>query len=52
MHSIKSYSANRIQKVLHHKEGSVWLDESYDRVVRDDKEYVEKMNYIINNPFC
>lgn len=49
MHSIKSYSAKRIQKLLNSK-GSVWLDENYDRVVRDDKEYSEKLNYIVNNP--
>jgi len=48
-HSIKSYSANRIQKLLH-RNGSAWLDESYDRIVRDDEEYLEKMNYVINNP--
>lgn len=49
MHSIKSYSANRIQKYLH-KKGNIWLDENYDRVIRDEKEYVEKVNYILNNP--
>ena len=49
MHSIKSYSANRIQRMLN-KKGSVWLDENYDRIVRDDDDYIEKMNYIIYNP--
>lgn len=49
MHSIKSYSANRIQRLLD-KRGNVWLDENYDRIIRDDKEYMEKMNYIVNNP--
>ena len=28
----------------------VWLDENYDRIIRDNKEFQEKMNYIINNP--
>lgn len=50
MHSIKSYSTNRIQRLLHWEGGPVWLDENYDRIVRDDEEYVEKMNYIIYNP--
>ena len=48
-HSIKSYSANRIQKM----EGSkrrIWLDENYDRVIRDEKELLEKLQYILNNP--
>jgi REP element-mobilizing transposase RayT len=48
-HSIKSYSANRIQRLLNRK-GSIWQDESYDRILRDEKEYLEKMNYIMNNP--
>ncbi|MBI4330337.1 MAG: transposase [Chloroflexi bacterium] len=49
MHSIKSYTANRLQK-FSGKKGSVWVYESYDRIIRDEKEYLEKMNYIINNP--
>jgi putative transposase len=49
MHSIKSYSANRIQRLLN-IQGSVWQDENYDRIIRDEKEYLEKMNYIVNNP--
>ena len=48
-HSIKSYSAHRIQKLLNEKD-NIWQDESYDRILRDEKEYLEKMSYIINNP--
>ena len=55
LHSIKSYSANQINK-MHKTTGKmpvpprVWLDENYDRIIRDNKEFQEKMNYIINNP--
>ena len=49
MHSIKSYSANRVQR-LSGKEGQVWLPENYDRIIRDEHDYREKMNYVINNP--
>jgi REP element-mobilizing transposase RayT len=49
MHSIKSYSANRIQRVLN-VNGKIWQDENYDRIIRDEEEYLEKMNYIANNP--
>lgn len=49
MHSIKSYSANRIQRILNIK-GKIWQDESYDRIIKDEEEYLEKMNYIANNP--
>lgn len=49
MHGIKSYSAHRIRRLLG-IEGSVWLNESYDRIVRDEAEYLEKLSYIVNNP--
>ncbi|OGN99158.1 MAG: hypothetical protein A2Y58_01100 [Chloroflexi bacterium RBG_13_51_52] len=49
MHSIKSYSANRIQRALN-KQGSVWVVENYDRIVRDDDAYYEILNYILFNP--
>ena len=49
MHSIKSYSAHCIKKILDGKD-NVWLDENYDRIVRDDEEYLEKLNYIVSNP--
>lgn len=49
MHSIKSYSANQINKLLN-RTGTVWQDESFDRIVRDKHELMEKMNYIVNNP--
>lgn len=49
MHSIKSYSANRIQRELN-QSGSVWQPENYDRIIRNDSDYLENMNYIIFNP--
>jgi len=55
MHSIKSYSAKEIIKLLSRADGMpvppiIWLDENFDRIIRDEKEYLEKMNYIVNNP--
>jgi REP element-mobilizing transposase RayT len=47
-HNIISYSANRIQRILK-KTGSIWQDESYDQLIRDDKEYFQEMDYIANN---
>jgi putative transposase len=47
-HSIKSYSANRIQK-LFNLQNHVWQDENFDRIIRDEKEYRQKINYIRNN---
>jgi putative transposase len=49
MHSIKSFSANRIRKDLNII-NKVWLDEKYERIVRNDDELVEEMSYIVNNP--
>lgn len=49
MHSIKSYSANEINRLLG-KRGPFWLDESHDRIMRSEEEFLEKLNYIRNNP--
>ncbi len=67
MHSLKSYSANQINKLLKGtgkmpvapgknvsagkvEQSQVWLDENFDRIIRDEKELLEKMNYIATNP--
>ena len=49
LHSIKSFTANKINVFMNRK-GSVWQDESFDRIVRDEGEFYEKWNYIRNNP--
>jgi putative transposase len=49
MHTIKSYSANRIQSDGGLK-NNIWLDEKYDRIIRNHDELMEEMSYIINNP--
>ena len=55
MHILKSYSAKEIIK-LFKKTGkmpvlpNIWLDENYDRIIRDENELFERMNYIVNNP--
>lgn len=45
---IKSSSAHRINKLLNRK-GSVWQEEWYDRLVRDENEWQEKVKYISEN---
>jgi putative transposase len=32
------------------REGQVWQHESYDRILRSEKEYLEKWKYIYENP--
>jgi REP element-mobilizing transposase RayT len=49
MHSIKSFTAHEINKVLNRK-GKVWQDENYDRIIRDNEDFLEKLEYIANNP--
>ncbi len=48
-HSIKSYSAHKINSVLV-RTGGVWQSESYDWVIRDEKDYRDKVTYIMWNP--
>ncbi|MFI4892252.1 MAG: REP-associated tyrosine transposase, partial [Phycisphaerales bacterium JB058] len=49
LHSIKSYTANEIHSARN-ASGSLWQDEYFDRIIRDQDEFVEKWNYILNNP--
>ena len=48
-HSVKSYSAHSINRALKRK-GAVWLDENYDRAIRNEREFLTEMAYIVNNP--
>jgi REP element-mobilizing transposase RayT len=49
LHSIKSFTANKANALLHRK-GRFWQREYYDHVVRDRREYGATMQYILNNP--
>jgi len=48
-HSWKSFTANRLQRE-HARQGALWQDESWDRIIRDEDEFLEKAQYILNNP--
>lgn len=50
LHSWKSFTARQMQRE-HKRFGRVWQDEYFDRIVRDDKEFVQKRDYIIRNPW-
>ncbi len=49
LHSIKSFSAHQINE-RRGTEGAVWQNEYFDRIVRDEDEYVEKFAYMQTNP--
>jgi len=48
LHGLKSFTAREIQRHCGWR-GPVWMDESFDRIVRDDAEFMEKWNYIAGN---
>jgi len=50
VHSWKSFSAHQIH-ALAKRHGQVWQDEYFDRIVRDEAEFLEKSRYIVNNPW-
>lgn len=46
---LKGASARRINQILG-TQGSVWQDESFDQVIRNDREFEEILRYILENP--
>jgi len=49
LHSIKSFSAHEVNKVMK-RSGPVWVDESFDRMIRSEADLHKTWNYIWNNP--
>jgi len=49
MHSIKSYTAKQIPKVMPHI-GRVWQSEGYDHIIRNQQEFEDTWEYIRQNP--
>jgi len=49
LHSWKSFTAYRLQRQFG-RQGAVWQDEYFDRIVRDEADFFEKTEYILNNP--
>ena len=49
LQGIKGVSAKRCNKLLR-GEGSFWMDESYDHIVRDAAELAALRDYIVDNP--
>ena len=49
LHTWKSYTAHAINKA-ENQSGSVWQDESHNRIVRSEAELHQKVYYVITNP--
>src|SRR5437764_643434 len=50
LHSIKSFTANRINKI-ERSNAPVWENESFDRMIRSESDLQEKFEYITRNPW-
>lgn len=48
MQSLKRHTARQANIKLE-RAGPFWQDESYDRVIRDNEEYVRTVNYVLDN---
>ena len=48
-HSWKSFTASQAQKRFGHQ-GSLWQDERYDHIVRDEGEFSHYVRYTLHNP--
>jgi primosomal protein N' (replication factor Y) len=49
LHSIKSFSAHAVNSAMK-RTGAVWMDESFDRMIRSEADLHKTWNYIWNNP--
>ena len=49
MHGWRSYTAHQANKILG-RTGDFWMDEYFDRYIRDEKHLDTVINYIDNNP--
>ena len=50
LHSWKSFTAHGLQRTSG-RQGGVWQDEYFDRIVRDEQEFAQKLEYIRGNPW-
>ncbi|MEP4077427.1 DUF3656 domain-containing U32 family peptidase [Haloferula sp.] len=49
LHSWKSFTAHTINKQLK-REGDLWQDESYDHLIRNQKDHANQIAYILKHP--
>jgi len=48
---LKSFTAHEINKALH-RTGQLWDDFHFDRIIRDQRNYANVVNYIMLNPMA
>jgi REP element-mobilizing transposase RayT len=47
---IKSVTARKINRLRSRRTGSIWQDEYYDHVIRDQSDFDAELNYLLQNP--
>jgi len=45
MHGIKGFSGSEINRLTAHR-GAIWMDESFDHIVRNEDEWEPKIEYV------
>jgi putative DNA methylase len=49
LHSLKSFSAHKANKILQ-REGQFWIEDYFDRYIRNQEHFEKTVKYIENNP--
>jgi putative transposase len=49
IHSWKSFTAHKIS-MIYNRKAPIWQEDYFDRIIRDEKEFLDKAQYILNNP--
>jgi REP element-mobilizing transposase RayT len=49
LHSWKSFTAHKFRRD-YSRTSPIWQDEYLDRIVRDEQEFLDKAQYVLNNP--
>ena len=49
LHSWKSFTANQLQRKSPRR-GSIWQKDNYTHIIRDEEDFFQKAEYILNNP--
>ncbi len=49
VHSWKSFTSKEINRQIA-REGILWMDEYYDHVIRDERDFANQVQYILANP--
>jgi len=50
LQSWKSFTAKKLQRQFG-RNGAVWQKDTFNRIVRNEQEFLEKQRYIMNNPY-